>query len=100
MDRQAWRGAWRASAVLASCASLCLGLACASAASIQLYQGGALQTSASVGGGFEGWTDGYGLRVGDEATGSRAWLGGLHLAAIYCRALTALEVGQNFNAGP
>lgn len=70
------------------------------AASMQLYQGGILQTSATIGGGFEGWTDGFQLRVGDEATGSRAWLGGLHLAAVYCRALTSIEVGQNFNAGP
>ena len=70
------------------------------AASIQLYQGGALQTSAAIGGGFEGWTDAFQLRVGDEATGDRAWLGGLHLAAVYCRALNSIEVGQNFNAGP
>lgn len=70
-----------------------------SAASAQLYQGGALQTSATIGGGFEGWTDGFALLMGDEATGDRAWLGSLHLAAIYCRALTAAEVSQNFNAG-
>ena len=46
------------------------------------------------------WDGTYPILVADEATGSRAWLGELHLIAVYDQALDAGEVQQNFMAGP
>ncbi len=46
------------------------------------------------------WDDTYPIIVANEATDDRAWLGELHLIAIYDRALDSGEVLQNFTAGP
>jgi len=46
------------------------------------------------------WDDTYPIIVANEATNDRAWLGELHLIALYDRALNAGEVDQNFMAGP
>ncbi len=47
-----------------------------------------------------GWDSGYELSIGDEVDGGRSWLGTLHLVALYDRALSPAEVGQNHAAGP
>jgi hypothetical protein len=46
------------------------------------------------------WDATYPLLVANERTNDRAWLGELHLVAVYDRALDAGEVEQNFTAGP
>lgn len=65
-----------------------------------LYVDGMQDQSFARTGGLAGWDDTYPILVADEATGDRAWLGELHLIAIYDRALEAAEVEQNFLAGP
>jgi hypothetical protein len=52
-----------------------------------------------VGGDFSGWTSNYRLGLANEMTKDHPWLGEIHLVAIYDRALTADEVGQNYGAG-
>jgi hypothetical protein len=51
-------------------------------------------------GGLTQWDATYAIIVANEATNDRAWLGELHLIAIYERALDTGEVQQNFMAGP
>ena len=46
------------------------------------------------------WDATYPIVVANEATNDRAWLGELHLIAVYDRALGAGEVEQNFMVGP
>jgi hypothetical protein len=46
-----------------------------------------------------GWDDGYALVLGNEVSGDRPWLGTLRLVAIFNRALTPVEIQQNFDAG-
>lgn len=65
----------------------------------QLYVNGALAGTTAVGGNLAGWADGYRLFVANESSGGREWLGSVYLTAVYCRALSAAEVGQNFAAG-
>ncbi|MCL2725517.1 MAG: LamG domain-containing protein [Polyangiaceae bacterium] len=47
---------------------------------------------------LSGWQK-YPLVIGNAPAGSRGWQGEIHLIAVYCRALTADEVTQNFAAG-
>lgn len=65
----------------------------------RLYVDGRLRDLGVVDGGFGNWDGTFPLLVGNEATGTRAWLGDLHLIAIYNDALTELEVAQNYAAG-
>jgi hypothetical protein len=51
-------------------------------------------------GGTSMWDAAYPILVANEGTNDRAWLGELHLIAIYDRALDIGEVEQNFAAGP
>ncbi len=51
-------------------------------------------------GGLSQWDAAYPIVVANEGTNNRAWLGELHLIAVYDRALGAAEVEQNFTAGP
>ncbi len=53
-----------------------------------------------VEGGFSTWDTTYKFGLGNEVSAARAWLGQLHLVAIYNRALTAEDVSKNYNAGP
>ncbi len=46
------------------------------------------------------WESGFKLALANEHSRDRTWLGTLHLAAIYDRALTQDEVRQNRAAGP
>ncbi|MFG6102783.1 hypothetical protein D0962_12310 [Leptolyngbyaceae cyanobacterium CCMR0082] len=42
------------------------------------------------------WDNSFRFALGDELSGARAWLGKIHLVAIYNRALSQTEVRQNF----
>ena len=57
------------------------------------------QASGTIGGNFSNWNAAYALALANEFTQDRPWLGEYHLVAIYNRALTAAEVGQNYAAG-
>jgi hypothetical protein len=45
------------------------------------------------------WNSKFALALGNEMNGSRPWKGTYHLVAIYSRALSIKEIGQNFRAG-
>lgn len=64
-----------------------------------LYLDGGEVTRATLGGDFSSWDETYRLGLGNEQTNDRPWLGELHLAAVYSRALSADEVKQNLRAG-
>jgi hypothetical protein len=64
-----------------------------------LYLDGAEVARSTVGGDLSAWDDTYRLGLGNEHTNDRPWLGELHLAAVYSRALSADEVKQNLRAG-
>lgn len=44
------------------------------------------------------WNVNYALALGSDADGANPWTGDIYLAAVYCRALSATEVEQNFAA--
>jgi hypothetical protein len=65
-----------------------------------LYVNGAARAVGQTGGDLSTWSSDYPLVIGNEANGGRHWDGRLHLVALYERALSELEVQQNFIAGP
>lgn len=65
----------------------------------QLFVNGTSVTTKPVAGDFRNWSADFRLSIANELTGDRPWLGELGLVAIYSRALSAVEVGQNFRAG-
>lgn len=65
----------------------------------KIYVNGVPQVVGTVAGNFQNWNSGYDLRLGNEATLDREWLGDLFLVAVYCAALNDTEVQQNFSAG-
>jgi hypothetical protein len=65
----------------------------------RIYINGESTVSQQVGGGVENWSDEFRLSLLNELTDDRPWLGELHLAAVYGRALAAEEVAANFAAG-
>lgn len=65
-----------------------------------LYVDGVEDVSFTRSGGLNQWSASYPLFVASERTGGQAWIGELHLIAIYDRALEAGEVRQNFGVGP
>jgi hypothetical protein len=67
---------------------------------VAMYIDGQEVATGSVGGSFDNWDEAYRLILANEYDGSRPWNGTLHLAAVYAKALDALEVQQNFVAGP
>jgi hypothetical protein len=79
---------------------------------VRLYLNGEEIRSRMVSGALSGWNDGFKLALGNELVTNpapdrqtpglgrqRAWLGSLHLVAIYSRALSLEEVQQNFKFG-
>jgi hypothetical protein len=70
-----------------------------SSGAVRIYLNGRQQATAQVDGALSGWSDEFRLSLANELTGDRPWLGELHLVAIYDRALSEQEVGQNFSAG-
>jgi len=67
----------------------------------RMYLDGAEVASRMLSGTFSNWAANFQLALGNEIGGGteRAWLGALHLVAIYSRALTISEIQQNFNFG-
>ncbi len=65
----------------------------------KIFVNGREVASQTVAGDLSNWDGTYTLTLGNEATRDRAWLGDLHLAAIYSCALTTEEIQQNFAAG-
>jgi hypothetical protein len=53
----------------------------------------------TAGGTLSNWDHSYRLALANEHTLDRPWEGTYHLVAIYSQALSADEVGQNFQAG-
>jgi hypothetical protein len=64
-----------------------------------LYVDGVEVARATVAGNLSTWNEGYRLGLGNEFSNDRPWLGELHLAAVYSRALSAEDVRQNQRAG-
>jgi hypothetical protein len=50
-------------------------------------------------GDLSSWDSGYELTLGNDTTLDSPWAGTVHLAAIYCVALTTDEVDANFRSG-
>ncbi len=65
-----------------------------------VYIDGVANLSSTRTGGMSMWDATYRVVVANEGTNDRAWLGELHLIAVYDRALDLDEVQQNFTAGP
>ncbi len=65
----------------------------------RLYVNGSQKSSRTVGGNTSNWDGTYQLLIGNELSLNQAWLGELQLVAIYSKALSVSEVGQNFGAG-
>lgn len=65
----------------------------------RIYLNGVQVAADALGGTFNGWNGSYLLTLGNEQVDDRPWLGELYLAAVYCRALSAAEVNQNYDAG-
>jgi len=58
-----------------------------------------LVDSALTPGDLSTWADGLHLGLGNEFSGARGWLGEYYLVAVYARALSEMEVRQNYAAG-
>jgi hypothetical protein len=65
-----------------------------------VYIDGVANLSSMRTGDMSMWDATYRVVVANEGTNDRAWLGELHLIAVYDRALDLGEVQQNFTAGP
>lgn len=52
-----------------------------------------------IGGDLSNWEDDFAIAFGDEFSFERPWNGSIYQAAIYSRALTEMEIRQNFEAG-
>ncbi len=66
---------------------------------VKVYIDNVVVKSATVTGNFSNWDTSYPLTLANERTGGRAWVGEMHLVAVFDRALTAQDVAQNFSAG-
>ena len=64
-----------------------------------IYLNGERVESDRTPGDFSNWDPAFSLALANELTQDRPWLGEFHLVAVYNRALTATEVGQNYTAG-
>ena len=64
-----------------------------------LFVDGVLTVNGSRSGLFTNWNREYKLALANELTVERGWLGVYHLVAVYCQALDANEINQNFAAG-
>ena len=65
----------------------------------RLYVNGTLSGSVNAPVTYASWDSAFRLALFNELTLDRDWLGTMHLAAIYDRALTATEVQRNYTAG-
>lgn len=71
------------------------------AGQVVLYLDKAVIADATFGGTFSNWAE-HRFAIANEYDSAvpRYWRGELHLVAVYCAALSAAEVAQNFDAGP
>jgi hypothetical protein len=67
---------------------------------VSVYVDGVLRGSGTATGDFSTWDTTFPVDIADAPTRDRPWRGALHLAALYCRALTPAEIAQNYAAGP
>ena len=67
---------------------------------IRIYVNGAQVTQAQASGTLDNWNPSYPLILAGEQPSGRGWRGTYHLVAIYDHALSAVEVQQNYAAGP
>ncbi len=65
----------------------------------KFYRNGELVAEDARGGDLSNWDSSFALVLGNEATGDRPWRGEMYVAAVYARALEAIEVRRNFLAG-
>lgn len=65
----------------------------------KIYVNGMEVTSETITGDFSNWDTTFRFGLANEFTMNRAWLGELHLMAIYDHDLSSAEVLQNFSAG-
>lgn len=70
-----------------------------SAGTRRLYVDGRLRATNEVLGELNNWDATYHFGLANELVDARPWLGTYHLVAVYDRALSDLDVAQNFNAG-
>ena len=56
-------------------------------------------TDPQMGGTLSNWDNTFALVLGNEVSGDRSWQGEIKFVAIHSRALSAVQVLQNFNAG-
>lgn len=66
----------------------------------RIYVDGAEAASGTADGSLDNWDPTYALGIGAELDGTRGWLGTIHLAAVYSRALDPIDVQNHFVAGP
>jgi hypothetical protein len=64
-----------------------------------LYVDGQVVATTATTGDLSTWQSQFQFALGNEINGDRAWLGSLHLIAVYDRALDAAEITQNRQAG-
>lgn len=70
-----------------------------SAGVVRIYVDGKEWSVSLLGGDFSLWDTSFPLVIGNEATLDRPWSGELHLIGLYNRALTSVEIEQNYTAG-
>jgi len=66
----------------------------------RIYIDGVQRALGSLDGDFSNWDPGFRLALANELTGDRWWLGEFYPLAVYDRALSQVEVDQNFASGP
>ena len=64
-----------------------------------IYINGRQTGRKSISGNTSNWNSSFHLSLANEDSSNRPWEGSYHLVAIYGRALSADEIGQNFRAG-
>lgn len=70
-----------------------------SSGTTRVYVDGTQVVSSTASGDLSNWDNTMALGLAAELDSSRFWHGRLHLVAIYDRALTSTEVGDNYTAG-
>lgn len=66
----------------------------------RLTMNGLLVIDGMASGALSAWRDTDRVVMGDERVGDRGWLGAVHLAAVYSRALDASEIAAHYAMGP
>ncbi|PID59209.1 MAG: hypothetical protein CR986_06950 [Ignavibacteriae bacterium] len=66
---------------------------------VKVFIDGQIIYQGQLTGDFSNWNSGYFLYLGGEVNGKNYWEGTYYLTAIYSKALSVSEVGQNYNFG-